>query len=51
MHHAEEVGLELAAPLVERYLLDGPLEAEAGVVDERPDRALRALDLRDRGPA
>jgi hypothetical protein len=38
-HQAEEVGLELAAYLGHRHLLDGPVQPVPGVVDQRPDRA------------
>ena len=37
-HQAEEVGLELAAYLRHRHLLDRPVQPVAGVVDQRADR-------------
>src|SRR5207253_1731247 len=46
---AEDVGLELAAHLGHRHLLEGALLAVAGIVDQHADRALGALDRLDRG--
>ena len=45
MGEAEEVHLELVAGLVDGDVLDGPVEAEAGVVDEDVDPPFAVDDL------
>src|SRR5207253_2267707 len=47
---AEDVGLELAAHLGHRDLLEGALLAVPGIVDQHADRTLGALDRLDRAP-
>ena len=44
MHQPEDVGLELAADVVQGHRLDGAALAVAGVVDEHPDGAFGLLD-------